>query len=55
MVLTETMRDMIRENPSINKIKAEAVKNGMFSLQQDGLRQVIQGRTSIEELLRVVK
>jgi type II secretory ATPase GspE/PulE/Tfp pilus assembly ATPase PilB-like protein len=55
MVLNEAMRDMIRENPSINKIKAEAVKNGMFSLQQDGLRQVIQGRTSIEELLRVVK
>jgi general secretion pathway protein E len=55
MALTESMRDMIRENPSINKIKAEAIKNGMFSLQQDGLRQVIQGRTSIEELLRVVK
>jgi general secretion pathway protein E len=55
MVLTESMRDMIRENPSINKIKAEAIKGGMFSLQQDGLRQVIQGRTSIEELLRVVK
>jgi len=27
----------------------------MISLQEDGLRQVIQGRTSIEELLRVVK
>ena len=49
------MRDMIRENPSINKIKAEARKNGMIYLQEDGLRQVIQGRTSIEELLRVVK
>jgi type II secretory ATPase GspE/PulE/Tfp pilus assembly ATPase PilB-like protein len=55
MVLTEPMRDMIRENPSITKIKAEARKNGMIYLQEDGLRQVIQGRTSIEELLRVVK
>jgi len=55
LVLTEAMRDMIRENPSINKIKAEARKNGMIYLQEDGLRQVIQGRTSIEELLRVVK
>jgi general secretion pathway protein E len=55
LVLTETMKDMIRENPSINKIKAEARKNGMIYLQEDGLRQVIQGRTSIEELLRVVK
>ena len=30
----------------INKIKAEARKNGMIYLQEDGLRQVIQGRTS---------
>ena len=55
LVLTEPMRDMIRENPSINAIKAEARKNGMIYLQEDGLRQVIQGRTSIDELLRVVK
>jgi type II secretory ATPase GspE/PulE/Tfp pilus assembly ATPase PilB-like protein len=55
LVVTESMRDMIRENPSINAIKAEARKNGMIYLQEDGLRQVIQGKTSIEELLRVVK
>ncbi len=55
LVLTESMREMIRENPSQNKIKAEARKGGMIYLQEDGLRQVIQGRTSIEELLRVVK
>ncbi len=53
--VTEPIRDMIRENPSINKIKAEARKGAMIYLQEDGLRQVIQGRTSIEELLRVVK
>jgi general secretion pathway protein E len=55
LIITETMRDMIRENPSINAIKAEARKNGMIYLQEDGLRQVIQGKTSIDELLRVVK
>jgi general secretion pathway protein E len=55
LVVTEPMRDMIRENPSINAIKAEARKNGMIYLQEDGLRQVIQGKTSIDELLRVVK
>ncbi len=55
LVVNESIREMIRENPSINKIKAEARKAGMIYLQEDGLRQVIQGRTSIEELLRVVK
>ena len=48
-------RELLRENPSLTKIKAEARKGGMIYLQEDGLRQVIQGRTSIEELLRVVK
>lgn len=55
LVITEPMRDMIRDNPSLNAIKAEARKNGMIYLQEDGLRQVIQGKTSIDELLRVVK
>jgi type II secretory ATPase GspE/PulE/Tfp pilus assembly ATPase PilB-like protein len=55
LVLNEAMREMIRENPSVNKIKAEARKNGMIYLLEDGIRQVIQGRTSIEELGRVVK
>ena len=55
MVISEPLRELLRENPSINKIKAEARKNRMINLQEDGLRQVIQGRTSIEELLRVVK
>jgi type II secretory ATPase GspE/PulE/Tfp pilus assembly ATPase PilB-like protein len=55
LVLTEPIREMLRENPSLTKIKAEARRSGMIYLQEDGLRQVIQGRTSIEELLRVVK
>ncbi len=53
--VTEPMRDMIRENPSMNAIKAEARKGGMIYLAEDGLRQVIQGKTSIDELMRVVK
>jgi general secretion pathway protein E len=55
LVISEAVRDLIRENPSINAIKAEARKNGMIYLQEDGLRQVIRGKTSIDELLRVVK
>ena len=55
LVITEPIREMLRENPSLTKIKAEARRGGMIYLQEDGLRQVIQGRTSIEELLRVVK
>jgi type II secretory ATPase GspE/PulE/Tfp pilus assembly ATPase PilB-like protein len=55
LVITDPIRELIRENPSLNAIKAEARKSGMIYLQEDGLRQVIQGKTSIKELLRVVK
>jgi len=55
LVLTDAMRELIRENPSEKAIKDEARKNGMIYLTEDGLRQVIQGRTSIDELMRVVK
>jgi type II secretory ATPase GspE/PulE/Tfp pilus assembly ATPase PilB-like protein len=55
LVITDPLRDMIRENPSLNAIKAEARRNGMIYLQEDGLRQVIQGKTSIKELMSVVK
>jgi type II secretory ATPase GspE/PulE/Tfp pilus assembly ATPase PilB-like protein len=55
LVINDRLRDMLRENPNFNAIKQEAVKSGMKYLQEDGLRQVIEGKTSIQELLRVSK
>jgi type II secretory ATPase GspE/PulE/Tfp pilus assembly ATPase PilB-like protein len=55
LVVTDRIRDLIRENPNLNAIKQEAIKGGMKYLQEDGLRQVIEGTTSIQELLRVCK
>ncbi len=55
LVVTEPMREMIRRDPALAPIKAEARKNGLIYIQEDGLRQVILGRTSIEELLRAIK
>ena len=54
-VVTEKIREMIKENPNIDAIRQEAVRQGMVYLQQDGMRVVIEGETSIEELLRVAK
>ena len=55
LIITDSVRDLIRENPNPNAIKQEAIKSGMKYLQEDGLRQVIEGKTSIQELLRVCK
>ncbi len=51
--MNDALKDMMKENPNFNAIKQEAVKNGMKYIQEDGLRQVIEGHTSIQELLRV--
>ena len=51
----DPIREMIRDTPNFNAIRQEAVKHGMKYLQEDGLRQVIEGKTSIQELLRVCK
>jgi type II secretory ATPase GspE/PulE/Tfp pilus assembly ATPase PilB-like protein len=55
LVLNDKIRDMVRESPNLNAIRQEAVKSGMAYLQEDGLRQVIEGETSIQELMRVCK
>jgi general secretion pathway protein E len=55
LVITDRVRDLIRDNPNLNSIRQEAVKNGMKYLQEDGLRQIIDGKTSIQELMRVAK
>jgi type II secretory ATPase GspE/PulE/Tfp pilus assembly ATPase PilB-like protein len=54
-VINDKIRDLIKENTNIDAVRAEAVKNGMMYLQQDGMRVVIAGETSIEELMRVAK
>jgi general secretion pathway protein E len=57
LLLSEPVRKILREDPfpSLKAIKAEARKNGLIYVQEDGLRLVILGRTSITELLRVVR
>lgn len=53
MVLNDDIRNLLTEQPSVNAIKAAAVANGTMTLQIDGLLKVIQGQTSVSEVLRV--
>jgi len=55
LVINERIRDLIRDKATMSAIKAEARKNGMLYMKEEGLRLVIRGVTSVEELLRVVK
>ena len=53
--INDRLRDMIREKAPLSQLKSEARKNGMLYMQEEGLRLVVKGQTSIEELMRVVK
>jgi general secretion pathway protein E len=55
LILSEPVRKILRNDASLKAIKGEARRNGMIYIQEDGLRLVILGRTSISELLRVVR
>lgn len=55
LVITDRIRDLLREKQSMTTVKAEARKNGMLYMKEEGLRLVVRGITSLEELLRVVK
>lgn len=55
LVISDRIRDLIREKQSMTAVKAEARKNGMLYMREEGLRLVVRGTTSLEELLRVVK
>jgi type II secretory ATPase GspE/PulE/Tfp pilus assembly ATPase PilB-like protein len=53
LIVTDRIRELIHDNLNLNTIKQEAVKNGLKPLQEAGLQAVIDGVTSIEELLRL--
>jgi type II secretory ATPase GspE/PulE/Tfp pilus assembly ATPase PilB-like protein len=53
--INDRIRDLIRDKAPASQIRAEARKNGMLNMREEGLRLVVRGVTSIEELLKVVK
>jgi type IV pilus assembly protein PilB len=50
---TETISRLIVEHADATKIADQAAKEGMISMKQDGYLKVLQGETTIEEVLRV--
>jgi len=55
LVITDRIRESMRANPNIAEIRKLATQSGLQTLFEDGARLVIEGETSIQELLRVSK
>lgn len=54
-VVTEPLRKMIMRKSDGGELKQCAIAEGMETLRQDGWRRVSQGRTTIEEVVRVTQ
>ena len=54
MQVNEDIERLAVARSSAAEISSTAQKNGMYTLREDGWMKVVEGKTSIEEVLRVV-
>jgi type IV pilus assembly protein PilB len=54
MPMTEAVRDLILRGASSAVIRTQAIQDGMRTLRDDGVLKVLEGATTVDELLRVV-
>jgi type II secretory ATPase GspE/PulE/Tfp pilus assembly ATPase PilB-like protein len=52
--VTPTIRDLIMKGATSDDIEAQAKKEGMLTMFEDGIVKAVQGHTTIEEVLRVI-
>jgi type IV pilus assembly protein PilB len=53
MKFSDSLKEMVLQGASTAELKAAAIKQGMLTLRASGIRKVIDGVTSTEEILRV--
>jgi general secretion pathway protein E/type IV pilus assembly protein PilB len=55
LVTTEEVRQLAHDRASAFEIKKAGIRGGMKTLRMDGWRKVIEGTTSMDEVLRATK
>jgi type IV pilus assembly protein PilB len=51
MEVNNSIRQLIVEGASADVLRAKALENGMKSLRQSGILKILEGKTSVEEVL----
>ena len=52
--IDDDIRSLIVAKSDASVIRAQAIKNGMKTLSEDGFQKAVQGITTIEEILRII-
>jgi type IV pilus assembly protein PilB len=53
MRFSDDLKEMVLQGASTAELKAASIKNGMATLRAAGIRKVLEGVTTPEEVLRV--
>jgi general secretion pathway protein E len=53
--MTDPLRTLVMKHAQSNELKAEAQREGMVSMYEDGMRKALAGDTTFEEVLRVTR
>ena len=54
LLMTQSIKDLIMKDATSSQIEAQAKKEGMLTMFEDGIYKCVMGLTTIEEVLRVI-
>jgi type II secretory ATPase GspE/PulE/Tfp pilus assembly ATPase PilB-like protein len=55
LIVTDGVRQLVMSGASAGVIRKRAIEEGMATLRDDGIRQVLAGNTSLDEVMRVTQ
>ena len=55
LMMNESLQNLVLKTYDSHRIKSEAIRHGMTTLYQDGIQKILDGTTTIEEVLRVTQ
>jgi len=53
--ITDEIRSLVMKHATATDLRAEAIREGMVTMYEDGLRKALKGVTTFEEVLRVTR
>jgi general secretion pathway protein E len=53
--MTDPIRKLVLSHATATEIQRTAIAEGMATMYEDGLRKALEGRTTVEEVLRVAE
>ena len=55
MPMTDPLRSLVMRHVTATELRAQAIKEGMVTMYEDGMRKALRGITTFEEVLRVTR